>query len=104
MKMDVVGWGVVGGIVLVAGIIGAAIYYDSKAAIPSPEQIQNLESVLPEGCTATDIGSYGKIDNMVIITCEDHRVDASYTYMYQKHGKSSETDRAAVFMIYPKNG
>lgn len=92
--------GIVGIVVVVVGIIGGVAYLDSKAAIPSQEEIRNLESVLPEGCTATDIGSYGKIDNMVIITCEGRRVDATYTYMYEKHGKSSETDRAAIYRIY----
>ena len=91
--------GIIAGVIVVGGIIGGAIYLDGRDAIPSPEEIRNLESVLPEGCTATDIGSYGKIDNMVIMVCEDRRVDASYAYMYESHGKSSETDRSAVFMI-----
>lgn len=98
--MDATAIGIIGGVILVGGIIGAAIYFDSKAAIPSPQEIYNLERALPEGCTATDIGSYGKIDNMVIISCDDRRVDASYTYMYERHGKTSETDRAAVFVVY----
>ncbi len=97
--MDGTAIGIIGGIVLVVGLIGAALYFDSKAAIPSPHEIRNLENALPDGCTATDIGSYGKIDNMVIITCDDRSVDASYTYMHEMHGKTSETDRSAVFVI-----
>jgi hypothetical protein len=97
--MDGTTVGIIGGIILTVGLIGAAFYFDSKAAIPSPQEIMNLENALPDGCIATDIGSYGTIDNMVIIVCDGRHVDASYTYMHQSHGKTSETDRSAVFVI-----
>lgn len=87
-------------IVALLGLIGYAIY-DSVYGYhgPSPDEIQNLQNVLPEGCTSHDVGSYGKIDNLVIIECDGRRVSASYTYMYESHGKTSETDRAATFVI-----
>lgn len=87
-------------IALFIGAIGYAIY-DSVYGYhgPSPQEIQNLQNALPEGCTSHDIGSYGKIDNLVIIECGDHKVSASYTYMYESHGKSSEVDRATTYVI-----
>lgn len=84
----------------VVGLIGYAVY-DSVYGYhgPSQEEIQNLQNALPEGCKSHDIGSYGKIDNLVIIECDGRKVSASYTYMYESHGKSSETDRAATYVI-----
>jgi hypothetical protein len=56
-------------------------------------------NALPEGCVVNDIGSYGSIDNLIIITCDGRQVQATHTYMYQSNGKSSETDRASIFVI-----
>ncbi len=89
--------------ILIAGLLALLGYaiYDSIYGYhgPSQEEIQNLENVLPKDCVAHDIGSYGKIDNLVIIECAGRQVSAAYTYMYESHGKSSETDRAATFVI-----
>lgn len=66
---------------------------------PSPKEIQNLENLLPEGCKSHYVGSYGKIDDLVIIECDGKKVSAAYTYMQQYHGKYSEVDRAATYVI-----
>ncbi len=80
-------------------LIGVAIYFDSQAAIPTQEEIQNLERALPKGCTAHDVGSYGRIDNLIVIECENRTVTSTYAYKHEQHGKTSETDRSAVFVI-----
>ena len=86
--------------VSMVGLVGWLIY-DSIYGYhgPSPEEIQNLRNALPEGCVAHDVGTYGKIDNMVVIECAGKDVTASYTYMYERHGKTSETDRAVTYVI-----
>ena len=71
------------------------------ACKPSEEEKGNLKKALPEGCVAHDIGSYGSIDNLLIVECEGRRVTTTYSHMHQQHGKTSETDRAAVFVISP---
>jgi hypothetical protein len=84
----------------IAAIVGGAIYYDAYyASIPSAEEIQNLEKALPEGCVAHDIGSYGKIDKLIVIECEDRTVTTTYTYMHEQNGKASEVDQSATFVI-----
>lgn len=90
---------VIAGIVAFCALIGIAIYFDAQSAIPTQEERQNLERALPKGCVAHDIGSYGRIDNLIVIECEDRTVTTSYTYMHEQHGKTSETDRSAVFVI-----
>jgi hypothetical protein len=85
-------------IIVACGLIGIVIYSSYNSG-PTPEEVERLKNALPAGCVAHDIGSYGKIDNLVIIECEDRDVSASYTYMHESHGKSSETDRAAVYVI-----
>lgn len=81
-------------------LLACAIYYSFvRYDGPSPEEIQNLENALPDGCVSHDIGSYGKIDNLVIIECNDRKVSAAYTYMQETRGKSTEIDRAATFVI-----
>ncbi len=87
-------------LVLIALIV-YAIYYGLTHvdSLPSLEEIQNLENALPDGCVSHDVGSYGKIDNLLIIECSDRKVSTAYTYMKETHGKSTEIDRAAAFVI-----
>ncbi len=92
------GW-IVAGIMAFVAFIGGAMYLDAVYSVPSQEEIQNLERALPEGCVAHDVGSYGRIDNLIVIECEGRAVTTTYTYMHQQHGKTSETDRSAVFVI-----
>lgn len=65
----------------------------------TPEQKTKLKQMLPEGCIVLEVGEYGSIDNLVIIQCDGKKVTASYTYMHQQNGKTSEVDRAAVYVI-----
>ena len=69
------------------------------ACQPTDEEKQNLKNALPEGCVAHEVGSYGSIDQLLIIECTGRHVTSTYSYMHQQHGKTSETDRAAVFVI-----
>lgn len=69
------------------------------ACKPTEEEKQNLMNALPDGCVANDIGSYGSIDNLIIVICEGRRVEATHTRMHRSSGKSSETDRASIFVI-----
>ena len=85
-------------VAIIAGIFAIAVYFSYNSG-PTPEEVERLKNALPAGCAAHDIGSYGNIDNLVIIECEGRDVSASYTYMHESHGKSSETDRAAVYVI-----
>ena len=71
------------------------------ACEPTEEEKGKLKNALPDGCVAHDIGSYGTIDNLIIIECEGRRVTTTYSHMYQQNGKVSETDRTAVFVISP---
>lgn len=70
------------------------------ACKPTEEEKQNLMNALPEGCVVNDIGSYGSIDNLIIITCDGRQVEATHTRMLQQNGRSSETDQASVFVIH----
>lgn len=88
-----------GGTAIFAIILGGAIYFDNQAAIPTQDEIQNLERALPEGCVAHDVGSYGKIDKLIIVECEDSRVTTSFGYMREQNGKAVEVDLSAVFVI-----
>lgn len=69
------------------------------ACEPTEEQKTKLKNALPKGCVAHEIGSYGSIDQLIIIECTGREVTAAYTYMRQSNGKTTETDRAAVFVI-----
>ena len=98
MENDMGGW-ILAGVLVVGGLIGVAVYLDSVAAIPTPEEVEALERALPPGCVAHDVGSYGKLDNLLIVECSGREVTASYSYMHEQHGKTSEVDRAATFVI-----
>ena len=69
------------------------------ACEPTEEEKAKLKGTLPEGCTAHDIGSYGEIDNLIIVECTGQMVTSSYSYLHQQNGKASEVDQAAVFVI-----
>jgi len=79
--------------------IAAAALLILAACQPTEEEKQNLQKALPEGCVAHEVGSYGSIDQLLIIECTARHVTSTYSYMHQQHGKTSETDRAAVFVI-----
>lgn len=88
-----------GGTAIIVLIVAGAIYIDKQAAIPTQEEIQNLDRALPEGCIAHDVGSYGKIDKLIIVECEGSRVTSSIGYMREQNGKATEVDLSAVFVI-----
>lgn len=80
-------------------ILASAALLVLVACEPTEEEQQNLRNALPEGCVAHEVGSYGSIDQLLIIECTARHVTSTYSYMHQQHGKTSETDRAAVFVI-----
>lgn len=80
-------------------MLAAAALVVLAACKPTEEEKQNLQKALPEGCVAHEVGSYGSIDQLLIIECTGRHVTSTYSYMHQQHGKTSETDRAAVFVI-----
>lgn len=88
-----------GGTAVVILIVAGAIYIDKQASIPTQEEIQNLERALPEGCVAHDVGSYGKIDKLIIVECESKKVTSTFGYMREQNGKATEVDLSAVFVI-----
>lgn len=69
------------------------------ACEPTEEQKAKLKGALPDGCVVHDIGSYGEIDNLIIVECSGHTVTSSYSYLHQQNGKASEVDQSAVFVI-----
>lgn len=66
---------------------------------PTPEQQQKLKEALPEGCTFTDVGRYGSIDNLIIVTCDGRLTEITQTHKSQSNGKTTETDNSAVVFI-----
>lgn len=66
---------------------------------PTPEQRTKLKQALPDGCEVIEVGQYGSIDQLIIIDCNGRDVTASYSYMSQSNGKTTEIDRAAVYVI-----
>lgn len=49
---------------VVVGVLALAL---AGCFEPTPEQIQNVNENLPEGCTLHDLGRYGQIDNLVVV-------------------------------------
>ena len=93
---------ILGGVAVFALMLGTALYLDAQAAIPTQEEIDNLNRALPEGCVVHDVGSYGRIDRLLIIDCEGKQVTSTYGYMRQQNGKTTEVDFSTTFVI--KNG
>lgn len=58
----------------------------------SPEQKMYVESHLPAGCTVHDLGSYGSIDMLVVVTCNGRQTTS--TIGYNSHGKTHELNVA----------
>lgn len=80
-------------------VLACAALLVLAACEPTEEERRNLKNALPDGCVAHEVGSYGSIDQLLIIECTGRHVTSNYSYMHQQHGKTSETDRAAVFVI-----
>ena len=87
------------GITAAVGGIALLVYFDLQSAIPTQEEIKNLNESLPSGCTFHDVGSYGVIDRLIIVECEDRKVTSSYGYMRQQNGKLTEVDLSAAIVI-----
>lgn len=90
---------ILAGIAAFAIILGGAIYLDNQSSIPTQEEINNLNQALPEGCVVHDVGSYGKIDRLLIVECENSKVTSTFGYMQQQNGKSTEVDLSTVVVI-----
>lgn len=80
-------------------LILASLLFLAACDDPTPEEKEKLKNALPEGCEMIDVGEYGSIDSLIIVKCDGRNVVATYGYKHQSNGKSSETDRSAVFIV-----
>ena len=58
-----------------------------------------IESLLPEGCSFHDIGHYGRIDQLVLVVCEDREVQTTITRETRSTGKSTVTNNSSSIVI-----
>lgn len=54
---------------------------------PTDEQVAKVRAALPAGCVVRDLGSYGDINHLVVVTCNDRRTQ---TQNFRQHqGKTT---------------
>lgn len=56
---------------------------------PTAEQIARVNAALPEGCTLTDLGSYGSVQHLIVVNCVDRTVHTSTAQYIKSYGKTS---------------
>lgn len=66
---------------------------------PTQEEQRKVQDALPPGCTVHYLGSYGEIDNLVVVDCSNKRADAVNYQRTVWHGKTSQTYRTAVITV-----
>jgi hypothetical protein len=54
---------------------------------PTPEQEEKIKAGLPPGCTLKDLGRYGDIDSVLVVTCDDRRTTAINYMTHRLEGK-----------------
>lgn len=96
---------------IITGAIGALVVACTvKFPPPTAEEMRTareakLAAQLPDGCTVTDLGRFGEIDQMVAISCEGKTVVSTIdvTRRTQLVGKIMQTvtDSNAVINIMP---
>jgi hypothetical protein len=65
----------------------------------SEEEKNRVEEALPEGCVLIDLGQYGNIDALVMITCEGRKTTSVNILEHTAAARSAATDRAVTFVI-----
>ncbi len=80
---------------MIRHVLAASALLLLAACTPSPEQVLKVKSVLPSGCVVHDAGSYGSIDQLVVVVCDDRKTVSTNTY--ERHGKTHRT--SAVFAV-----
>lgn len=78
---------------------------------PTREEAQamreaELTAKLPEGCKATDLGSFGEIDQMVAIQCKGRDVISTFSQQNETKliGKVLTTERHATGIVSIEGG
>lgn len=78
----------------IAALLGAIILIDSEMSKPSVDELNRIKQGLGEGCVFKDLGSYGKIDHVVMVQCEGKT--ATTTSSFDRHGKHSRDHNVAI--------
>lgn len=68
-------------------IIAAIALLSLAACDPTEEEKNNVRNKLPSGCYLTDLGTYGEIRRLIVVTC-DNRKTTTANYIVPS-GKSS---------------
>lgn len=69
------------------------------ACEPTEEEKTNLRAVLPEGCVIHDVGSYGSLEQLLVIVCDGRNVTNTGFYVTRSNGKQTYTDAYATVTI-----
>ena len=69
------------------------------ACEPTAEQVSNVRSQLPEGCELLDLGAYGEIDRLVVVTCDGRQTVSTNSVIIKRAGKTTTRDAASTFLI-----
>lgn len=77
----------------------AALCLLLAACEPTVEQMNNVRSHLPAGCELLDLGAYGEIDRLVVVTCDGRKTVSTNSVIIKSSGKTTIRDAAATFVI-----
>jgi hypothetical protein len=69
------------------------------ACEPTAEQMTNVRSQLPAGCELLDLGAYGEIDRLVVVTCDGRQTVSTNSVIIKRTGKTTTRDAAATFIL-----
>lgn len=79
------------------GILTAVVFL-SACSESKEESLVRIEANLPEGCQFFDLGTYGKINTLVMITC-DYKIVITVGEEFKSCGKQNCPKEFAVTSI-----